>query len=66
MPQAKSNVHADALSRIRSTLYDLAGRTIATINPLGQHGSTVYDADGRTVADVHALGYRVTYTRLYG
>jgi RHS repeat-associated protein len=43
-------------------VYDLAGRTIASENPLGFRTTTVYDAAGQTRASVNALGYRTSST----
>ena len=46
------------MNRRSSTLYDRAGRGIASINPLGQRTSTVYDAAGESIASIDPLGRR--------
>ena len=39
-------------------LYDLAGRTLAGVNPLNQRSTTVYDAAGQGVGRIDPLGRR--------
>ena len=48
----------DPLSRRSSSVYDLAGRSVAAVNPLNQRTTTVYDAAGESVARIDPLGRR--------
>ena len=41
----------NALGRITTTVFDLAGRTQATINPLNFRATQVYDAAGKPLKD---------------
>jgi YD repeat-containing protein len=48
-------------SNRRTTLYDLAGRMLATINPLGRRNTTVFDAASQVKASVNGLGFRTSF-----
>jgi len=39
---------------------DAAGRSVASINPLGNRSSSVYDAAGQVIAIIHPLGNRIS------
>ncbi|MGV2336295.1 MAG UNVERIFIED_CONTAM: hypothetical protein LVR18_20045 [Planctomycetaceae bacterium] len=43
-----------------TTVYDSAGRTVASINPLGKRWTTIYNSVGQTVGSKDPLGNRST------
>src|SRR5260221_2749601 len=50
----------DPLTRRTTTVYDLAGRSVAVINPLGFGTNTVYDAANEDISTIDPLSPRTT------
>ena len=48
------------MARRSSKVYDAAGRTLATIDPLGHRSTSVYDKAGQQVASIDALNNRAS------
>jgi RHS repeat-associated protein len=48
------------LGKCTTSVYDQAGRRVATINPLAKRATSVYDAAGRLIASIDPLGNRTT------
>ena len=63
--RSAQRTHDDGLRRRRrgrrsTTAYDLAGRTLAAVDPLNERTTTVYDAAGEAVGKIDPLGLHTT------